>query len=623
MKAFTYLFSSLIALINPLNSIAATKTVPINDADVYNVTDSRGKTFSCVLYNRQYLSGKLISTGKFHLAKFDIDKLNKKIKSLKKKGQTSKVAKEKKKLSALKKKIRANNLLCTQNVPASPSPTPLPPSSDAMSLETLDRTLTQEDVRYLCEKAGFGFSAKEEWLLNIASTDGVSGLVDSFMSTRGEESGLINRVLDLRDQQLGTTTTQTNIGQRQALFELWIHTNNPYAEKLAFFLLSVWTVSGDTIDDETFRFVFWDYYDRLRNTAYANSNLPTLALEITRDPLMLKYLNNELNVKTSPNENYARELMELFTLGTQDLDGNPNYTETMTDGSGDIAVAARMLSGWRNQLNYSTPSITSIFIQNRHAPGPHVMFKGKSYEFSGENDADLVNGIFTNHPNVKYYYAQEILKYYLTPNPPRELIENFARVIHENNYNLRPAMAILLKSKAFFHPSYKDTLPKDSLEFSVEAVKILGLENNYDYDNTQYQMLNLGMLINQAPSVFWFNPSAWTSPAITLERSNLVAQLLGDSTALGKTSPAWSPSNFLPTSNATPRETILFVANKLGVGNLSSNSITQLEDYMNKNLEYNGTYTEQSYNNLDVDLQRQKGIGLYYILMSTPGFQLK
>lgn len=67
---------------------------------------------------------------------------------------------------------------------------------------------------------------------------------------------------------------------------------------------------------------------------------------------MLIYLSNELNVKGSPNENYARELLELFTMGPENLDGEPNYTETKVDGSGDIATAAKMLTGWQVKLDY-------------------------------------------------------------------------------------------------------------------------------------------------------------------------------------------------------------------------------------------------------------------------------
>ena len=150
--------------------------------------------------------------------------------------------------------------------------------------------------------------------------------------------------------------------------------------------------------------------------------------------------------------------------------------------------------------------------------------------------------------------AKEILKEYLTPDPPRELIERFAHVIQDNNFKLRPAMATLFRSKAFYHPFYNDTLPKNSVEFAVEAIKVLGLENNYDFSGTEYQMQKLGMQVNQAPSVFWFNPAAWTSSAIAIERSNLVAQLIGDSTSLNKTSPAWSASSVLPTGASSSKD---------------------------------------------------------------------
>lgn len=596
---------------------AANPNVPVSSSDVFTVQDKKGKNISCILHNSKYQCGKMVGSDSFHLASTDVAKIAKKIKTLKKKKQTSKIPALKKKLSKLKKQVKQNDALCTTGAPATG------PSSDAVSLEKLDRVLTSEDVRYLAEKAGFGFSAREEWLVDVANSGGIDGLVDNFMSLRAEDSGLLSRVDDLTDQNIGSTTTQSPSGQREALFELWTHTNNPYSERMALFLLSVWTVSGDVIGDETFRFVFWDYYARLRNFASDTTDLPSLALQITRDPLMLKYLNNELNVKKSPNENYARELMELFTLGTQDLDGNPNYTETALDGTGDIATAARMLSGWKTQLDYTNTQIKVTYDNFDHALGPHTMFTGKSYQFVGNTDEDLVKGIFANHPNVKIYYAKEILKEYLTPDPPRELIENFAKIIKDNNYQLRPAMAVLLKSKAFYHANYKDTLPKNSIEFGVEAVKILGLENNYDYAGAEYKMRSLGMQVNQAPSVFWFNANAWTSSAIAIERSNLVAQIIGDTTALNQTSPAWTAASVLPSSSSNVSETITYVANRLGISDLSANETALIGTYMNQTLEYDNSYASQPYSNASATIQKQKGIGLYYILMTTPSFQLK
>jgi len=456
----------LALLVQTESSFAQTKPFTVKASKLFKTPVADGRKLTCAPYKQTYVAGKKQKRNKFLPAASEIKPLEKQLTQARKKKQTAKLAKLQRRLVALKNRIAADNAACVavKNPPPAPIAPPssppgsIPdgqqpgaPSSDAVSLEPLGRALAEEDLQLFFDRAGFGLSQREANLRGFAIANGLSAFVDEFMRTRSEDPGVWERVVDMTDGQLGSVNAQTGRGQRSAYFELWAHSNNPYAEKLALFLLSVWTASGDVISDETFRFVFWNYFNNIRLAAYAETDLPALGVSITRDPLMLIYLSNELNVRGSPNENYARELMELFTLGTENLDGLPNYTETFPDGSGDIAVAARMLTGWKVRHNYAIPALEAQYDLNRHQPGPHTMFPGTAWQFTGENDQDLVMGIFSHHPHVKYYYAREILKYYLTPQPPRELVERFGAVIAANQYRLRPAMATLFKSKAFLH----------------------------------------------------------------------------------------------------------------------------------------------------------------------------
>jgi len=498
-----------------------------------------------------------------------------------------------------------------------------PPLEIPPSLDKLDRAVTREDVRYLLEKAGFGMGPSDENLVTLAASQGIEALVDEFMKNHDEPAGLLAEVADRLDGQIGSSTTQTPAGQRAALLKLWARTNNPYAERLALFLLSVWTVAGDVISDETFRGAFWDYYTRLRTYASNDTLLPDMAVEITKDPLMLLYLNNDQNVKGKPNENYARELMELFTLGTEDLDGNPNYSETKPDGSGDIAVAARMLTGFKPvHQNYGTGKLEAIYDSSLHQNGPHTMFQGKPYAFSGEGYEDLVRGIFAHHPNVKIYYAREILKEYLTPNPPSDLVQGFAQVIENNGYKLRPAMKTLLQSAAFYSSQFKNTVPKSSPDFAVEFIRTLGLGANFDPGEGQRQLGAMGFEVNNSPSVFWFSQEGWISPSVLLEKQNLLAYLFEDHTSQQQTSPAWAPSAVLPSGAASEEELIDYVAARMGV-DLNLNQKAALLDYMKKEKQYDNTFSNFTYNNTNALHQREKGLGLYYILASSPQFNLK
>lgn len=490
------------------------------------------------------------------------------------------------------------------------------------TLAKLTRALTRSDIQYFLDKAGFGLSSIEEPMVTIGLNGGIDALVAEFMRQHDEDPALMPRVLNQRDGSQSTDTTQTPAGQRQAILDLLIHTRNPYQEKLALFLLSVWTTAGDVISDETFRGAWWDYYERLRASAASNETLPTLGIALTRDPLMLVYLSNALNLNISPNENYARELMELFTLGTTDSDGNANYTETQPDGSGDIAVAARMLTGWRVNLNYSTNKLVALYQSNRHSNGPHTMFAGKSYSFTGENDADLINGIFAHHPQARNYYAREILKAYLTPNPPAELVTALGQVLADNDYRLRDALIVLFSSQAFFDSRFKDTVPMNSLEYAVKCARLLGLFGAVNVSTAEYQLRNMGMQVNMAPSVFWYSPTTWTSASVALERANYLAEILSDSTAQSAPEPDWTIASLLPSGSATPLQVIQKASGILGITALSATQIGNIEGYFNQRLDYTGSYHTVPYVNTNADHQSIKGRGGYYLLMISPEFQL-
>lgn len=605
-------YLSAIVLIANTNLFAYPKgTVELEEGLIYSVSGNNRSNVHCAKIEGKFLSGKAFDSTHFRTTAREIQSIKAQIRRLNKRGASTNGLQSR--LENLLSNIKQRNRICRNN------PTL---GGDESSLEPQIGALSRDDVRYFLEKAGFGLSGQDEFLVEIALNGGVSALVDTFMQVRSEDNALLERVANRLDGTLSSNTQQTPSGQRAGLFDLWTHTRNPYVERLAKFILSVWTVAGDVIADETFRAAFWDYYAKLRTCASSECDLKDLALKLTTDPLMLIYLNNELNVKGSPNENYARELMELFTLGPSNLDGTANYTETKLDGSGDIAVAARMLTGFKVKLDYQINKLVTQYDGNRHEPGTHTMFAGTAYEFSGQNYEDLINGIFAHHPNVKYYYAKEILKAYLTPEPPRALIENFGAVIANNNYKLAPALATLFKSQAFFHAKYRDTLPKDSIDFAVEIIRLLGLQDGFNPFEASNQSVEMGMPINLAPSVFWFDANSWTSPAILMARANFVANILGDTSSHALASPAWSISSSLPSGTASADAVIDYVSARLGVP-INENLRASLKNYVNTAKEYDGKLTSITYVNTDLTLQKQKGGGLYYILALSPQFQLK
>ena len=256
----------------------------------------------------------------------------------------------------------------------------------------------------------------------------------------------------------------------------------------------------------------------------------------------------------------------------------------------------------------------------RHAPGPHTMFAGTPYAFTGESADDLVRGIFNHHPSAKIYYAKEILKVYVSPKPPRALIEAFANVIEEHGFRLNEAMKILLKSEAFYDPVYKDTVPMNSMEFVAKTSRLIELYNAVNTSTQEYEFQKLGMLYNMAPSVFWYNPDAWSSSSIILEKANIFASILDDNNSQNAAS--WSAAKALPVGVVTKDQLIDFVQAKVGLTNLSAEQRQAIVSYLSMELQYNGVYQPFTYNNLNPTHQATKGLGVYYLMFISPEFNL-
>jgi uncharacterized protein (DUF1800 family) len=159
---------------------------------------------------------------------------------------------------------------------------------------------------------------------------------------------------------------------------------------------------------------------------YAMGNLIDFTKAVTIDPAMLIYLDGIRNRKGAPNENYARELMELFTLGIG------NYTEQ------DIQEAARALTGWQ------VDGLTSYFNATRFDDGTKT-FLGQTGNFI---HTDVVDIIFTQ-PAAAVFFSRELYHEFMHVAVDEPSVQTMAQILRENNYELKPVLSTLLKSVMF------------------------------------------------------------------------------------------------------------------------------------------------------------------------------
>jgi len=181
---------------------------------------------------------------------------------------------------------------------------------------------------------------------------------------------------------------------------------------------------------------------------YAFGNVRDLTKKVTIDPAMLIYLDGNKNRKGAPNENYARELMELFTLGIG------NYTET------DIQEAARALTGWRVE------GVASYFDDERFDDGEKTIL-GETGNFGYE---DVVDIIFRQQATAKFL-CRELYREFIYLTPDQNFVSQLADLLRQNNYELKPVLSALLKSSYFHSEEIRGAKIKNPVEFIVQVMR--------------------------------------------------------------------------------------------------------------------------------------------------------
>jgi len=243
-------------------------------------------------------------------------------------------------------------------------------------------------------------------------------------------------------------------------------------------------------------------YNQLLRT-YALGNIKQLVYEITVTPAMLDYLNGDDNKATAPNENYGRELFELFTIGKGSLigDGNyTNYTET------DIKEAAKVLTGWKNDRTNSK----SVYDTTRHDKTTKV-FSGAFGNATIQNkEAEeyklLVDMIFSQKETASFL-ARKIYRWFMyfdiNQTVQNQIIEQLATTLFDNNYEIKPMLVQLLSSQHFFSSDYFGSYIKNPIDFTIgiyrkcEIALSDNILNNYEiwfsvYTSCQSMEMSLG-----------------------------------------------------------------------------------------------------------------------------------
>ncbi len=318
---------------------------------------------------------------------------------------------------------------------------------------------------------------------------------------------------------------------------------------------------------------------------YALGNLRDLTLAVSKDPAMLLYLDNAENNKSHPNENYARELMELFTLGIG------NYTEE------DIRQSARAFTGWT--IDRRTGQFT--FNARTHDDGAKT-FLNRTGNFDG---SDIVDIIYQQRA-AETFWATTLLSAFVYNDPEPELVDELANVISRNKFELAPTMSTLLRSNVFYSPRAYRALVKSPVEFVVGAHKQLGLDKIID--GTPAALRGMGQVLFYPPNVAgWPGGANWLTSQMLIARENFIAKMVNTPDMMQS---GWM-SHVPMDANRASTEMVATILQ----GDAPGQAYTQLVAYLN------GSGTS-ALGTLSVENYDERVRGAAYLTMAMPAYQL-
>ena len=264
---------------------------------------------------------------------------------------------------------------------------------------------------------------------------------------------------------------QTVEGVRRSSLRAWwmgqlVGQSMSLTEKMTLFWHNRFVVELGDINDARYGYV---YSALLRQQALGN--IKQLTKDVTTTPAMLRYLNGNQSTATAPNENYGRELLELFTIGKGPLIGPGNYTNYTED---DVKAAARVLTGWRDnattQAGYYTASRHDTGSKQFSAAfGSRVITNGGDQEYK-----TLVDMIFSQAEtarNLCRALYRWFVYYVIDDTTEQQIIRPLATLLMQNNYEVAPVLRALLSSEHFFDAVNVGCVIKSPIDFSVTVCR--------------------------------------------------------------------------------------------------------------------------------------------------------
>jgi len=393
-------------------------------------------------------------------------------------------------------------------------------------------------VEHLLRRAGFGASQDEiDDYMDLGFTATVRRLLD-YETVPDDVDGLIGKTGYVAITATGGFAPRTNIAhaRQRWLFRL-VHTRRPLQEKMALFWHNHFAtayskIAGALGGEEGVRYMAAKPSEDPNQVKgqlelfreHALGNFRDLLTAVARDTAMLVWLDGRTNVKGRPQENFARELMELFTMGVD------TFAET------DVYAGARVFTGWNlsrpsnayytfNYVGAQHDTTAKDFTFSIYSNGSKTI-PSRSADAGQQDGLDLINAVAA-HPATGARLARKLYQFFVSEisEPDANLISELSRIYYDGKFAMKPVIEHLLLSPQFSDASNRYARYSWPAEFVARAIKEIGW-TGFSVNDALTPMANMGQQLFEPPDVAgWDLGPNWFSSGTMLTRMNFASQL--------------------------------------------------------------------------------------------------
>ena len=459
-----------------------------------------------------------------------------------------------------------------------------------------------QPVDHLLRRAGFGAGVGELATYNGMSLDSAIDSLLEFQRIPDDADTKIGQPDYVSVTTRGQFSPNTNIDDaRQRWLFRMVHSRRPLQEKMSLFWHNHFGVGYSKVAGA---------FGALQGTkmmALKAGELPgqrghvellrqmalgkfrELLLEVARDPAMIVFLDGRTNTRTNPQENFGREIMELFTFGLG------NYNER------DVYAAARVFTGWNLRqapgfTDTNDPNSSYEFVYNaaQHetsaktftfavmADGNHTI-PARGAAAGVQDGVDFINAL-ARHPQTARRLARKLWSFFVSElgEPPFSFVENVADIYLRNDTAIKPVVDYILRSPWFLDQANYFTRYSWPAEFVARSIKEAGWPG-FSVDTARTPMTNMGQTLYEPPDVSgWDLGGFWFSAGTMLARMNFAATLAANQKFnLARLVPA--------TSRATPERLVDFFLDRLSAARYDSDPYAAMTDYVRSGAVYTGS----------------------------------